>query len=239
MFFVWNLSIARADGQVDDLADLELLRNLAGVGSLNLAGGDAVLLGNGAEGVTRGNGVLAVGARAALADGNDGLVAGEDGVEVGEPALVGVLEGGELEVKVVCDESEGVIGEDLVGGRVDGQTLDAVLGASCLDSVGNAAVRVDGSSAVGWDSDDLAGEDEIGVGDVVDCGDVASTGTELVGNGRQGVTSDDSVVLEREGLARDIGERALAVLVLLVRQGGDGSGQDGDNSEKSGLHFEK
>lgn len=210
MFFVWNLSVARALGAVDDLADLELLRDLARVGSLNLTDADASFLGNGAEGVARDDGVLVVGARAALADGNDGGVTGEDGVKASKPALVGVLKGVELEVKVVGDESESVLGNDLVDRRVDGQTLDAVLSASWLESVGKAACLVDGSSAVGWDSDFLAGEDLVGVADVVDCDDVAGTGTELVGNGCEGVTRDDSVVLEREGLARDVGERALA-----------------------------
>lgn len=199
-----------------------MLGNLAGVGSLDLTDGDAALLSNSAEGVTRDDGVVAVGARAALADGDDGRVAGEDGIEAGEPALVGVLEGVELEVEVVGDESESVLGDDLVDGRVDGQTLDAVLSASGLDSVGKAAGLVDGSSAVGWDSDDLAGVDEVGVGNVVDCDDVAGTGTELVGNGCQGITGNDGVVLKREGLARDIGERALACWLSVIYNIKDG-----------------
>lgn len=96
MFFVWNLSNAGTLGAVDDLADLEVLGDLARVGSLNLTDGDACTLGNGAEGVARDDGVLVVGARAALADRDDSVVAGEDGVEASKPALVGVLEGVEL-----------------------------------------------------------------------------------------------------------------------------------------------
>ena len=165
---------------------------MARVGSLDLTDGDTSILDKAAESITRLDSVLAVGARAARADRDVGLVAGEDAVEAGEPAGVGGLEGIKLKVEVVGDESKGVVGDDLVlRVAVGGHTLDAVLGTGGLErggSCGKAAGLVDGTRAVGWDDKPLADIDEVGVADVVVLGNVAGTRIVLVGDGGQGIT---------------------------------------------------
>jgi len=114
----WRLCDALALGDVDDLANLELLGDLVGVGSLNLSDGDASLGSKGAEGVTADDSVLSVGARAALADWDVDLLADRDVVRVGDLS-VGSLEGSKGDVEVVGNEEKGVVGNDEVGRGVD------------------------------------------------------------------------------------------------------------------------
>lgn len=206
-----RLSNARAHRAVDDLADLEFLGDLAGVGSLNLANSDASGVGNLAEGITRLDGVVLVGARAARADGNVGLVAGEDLVEAGKPALVGILEGLEGNVEVVGDKGEGVPGEDLVLGWADGETPNTGAVAVLRDLLRKTAGLVGGLCAVAWDDEELIGVDEVGVGDVVVLGNVARASGVGVRNASQSVTSLNIVGRGIPRAARKLSIRTLAL----------------------------
>jgi hypothetical protein len=210
-----HLSDACALGDIDDLANLEVRRDLAGVGSLNLTDGDASLGSKGTESVTRDDGVLVVGARAARADRDDGCVASEDGIKALEPVLVGFLEDVELKVEVVGDEGERILREDNVYRGVDGKTPSAVLGASWLDKVLKAAGLVGCFCAVGWDDEEITDINEVRVGNVVVLGNVACTRLELVGNGGQGITSDNSVVASIPGATGHLSIRTVAFNALV------------------------
>jgi len=114
----WRLCDALALGNVDDLANLERLGNLVGVGSLNLSDGDASLGSKGAECVTTDDSVLGVGARAALADWDVDLLADRDVVKVGDLSI-GALQGVKGDVEVVGNEEKSVVGDDEVGRGVN------------------------------------------------------------------------------------------------------------------------
>ena len=122
------------------------------------------------------------------ADGDVDEFAREDEVDVLD-LLVGADEGVEGDVVVGGDVGEGVAALDDVTAV---NSYGAGGGGKRL-GVGDAGGVVRGG-ALGWDGEDLARLDEVGVGDVVVAGDVADAGVVLGGEGAEGVTGDDGVV---------------------------------------------
>jgi hypothetical protein len=181
--------------QKDLLANSELGRVDAGVNTLNVANSSADLVSEVEEGVAALDVVSLNKTLRASADGDVDELAGEDEVDVGD-LLVDGDEGGEGDVVVCGDEGEGVAALDDVRG-VDG---DGAGGGGLGRGLGDAGGVV-GGGALGRDHEDLAGDDEVGVGDVVVAGDVADAGLVLLGDGAEGVAGDDGVVGRGGGAA--------------------------------------
>lgn len=184
--------------QKDLLANSELGRVDARVNTLNVADSSADLVSEVEEGVAALDVVSLDQALRASADGDVDELAGEDEVDVGD-LLVGGDEGGEGDVVVCGNEGQRVAALDDVRG-VDG---DSAGGGGLGGGRGDAGLVVRGGAG-GGDDEDLAGHDEVGVGDVVVVGDVADAGLVLLGNGGEGVAGDDGVVGSAGGAAGEL-----------------------------------
>lgn len=106
--------------------------------------------------------------------------------EEGVDTLVGSEQGVDVEAEVAGDDEEGVALLDGVGG---GAALDAGGGAGLGQAGG-----VVGVADVGGDLEDLAEEDEVGVLEAVELGDVADAGAQLLRDDGEGVAGDNGVV---------------------------------------------
>ena len=184
--------------QKDLLANSELGRVDAGVNTLDVADGGADLVSEVEEGVTALDVVSLNKTLRASADRDVDELAGEDEVDVGD-LLVDGDEGGEGDGVVCGDEGQGVAALDDVRG-VDG---DGAGGGRLGGGRGDAGLVVRGGAG-GGDDEDLAGHDEVGVGDVVVAGDVANSRLVLVGDGGEGVAGDDGVVGSAGGAAGEL-----------------------------------
>jgi hypothetical protein len=181
--------------QKDLLANSKLSGVDGGVNAFDVANSGARLASQIEESVAALDVVSLDQALRASADGDVDELAGEDEVDVGD-LLVDGDEGGEGDVVVCGDEGEGVAALDDVRG-VDG---DGAGGGGLGRGRGDAGGVVRGS-ALGRDDEDLAGDDQVGVGDVVVAGDVADAGLVLLGDGAEGVAGDDGVVGRGGGAA--------------------------------------
>jgi hypothetical protein len=174
--------------QKDLLVNSKLGRVDGGVDALDVADSGAGLASKIEESVAALDVVSLDEALRTGADGDVDELAGEDEVDVLD-LLVDGDEGGEGDVVVCGDEGQGVAALDDVG-RVDG---DGAGGGGLRSGLGDAGGVVRGG-ALGRDHEDLAGLDEVGVGDVVVAGDVADAGLVLLGQGGEGVAGHDGVV---------------------------------------------
>jgi hypothetical protein len=183
--------------QKDLLANSKLSGVDGGVNAFDVANSGARLASQIEESVAALDVVSLDQALRASADGDVDELAGEDEVDVGD-LLVDGDEGGEGDVVVCGDEGEGVAALDDVRG-VDGHGAG---GGGLGRGRGDAGGVVRGG-ALGRDHEDLAGDDEVGVGDVVVAGDVADAGLVLVGQGAEGVAGHDGDVGSTGGAARE------------------------------------
>ena len=180
-----NLAMVR---QKNLLANSKLSRVDGRVNTLDVANSSAGLASQIEESVAALDVVSLDQALRTSADGDVDEFAREDEVDVLD-LLVGADEGVEGDVVVGGDVGEGIAALDDVA-AVD--SYGAGGGGKWL-GVGDAGGVVRGG-ALGWDREDLARLDEVGVGDVVVAGDVADAGVVLGGEGAEGVTGDDGVV---------------------------------------------
>lgn len=182
-------------GQKDGLADSELSRIDVGIDALNVTHSSAVLRSQIEENIAALDGVGLNQALRTRTNGNVDQLAGEDEIDVLD-LLVGVDEGVESDVVVAGDVGQSVAALDDVG-RTDGKSAGS---GGCWGGLREAGGAV-GSGAAGWDLQRLAGDDEIGVGDVVETGDVADAGVELGGEASESVTCHSGVINRRVGTA--------------------------------------
>ena len=186
-------------GKEDGLVDSELSRVDIKVNALDVADGGAVAGGEVEEEVTALDGVCADGALGAGADRNVNELVGEDKVDVGD-LLVGGDEAGEGDLVVGGDVGEGVAALDDVGGAGGGST-GSVGGGSRRRKAGGVV----GSGAAGGNAEFLAGGDQVGVGDVVEAGDVADSRVVEGGEAAESLTGHDGVGDGGVGTARKSG----------------------------------
>ena len=174
-------------GNEDGLADSDLGRVDVKVDALDVADRGVVLLGQVEEEVAALDGVGLDKALGAGADGDVNELVGEDEVDVLD-LLVGSDEAGERDLVVGGDVGEGVAAPDDVGGAGGGGT-GGVGGGSRRRKAGGVV----GSGASGGDTELLAGSDQVGVGDVVEAGDVADARVVECGEAAEGLTGHDGV----------------------------------------------
>ena len=183
--------------QKDLLTNSKLSRVDGGVNALDVADSGARLASQIEESVAALDVVSLDQALRTSADGNVDEFAREDQVDV-----LDLLVGGD----------KGVEGDIVVGGDV-GQSVTALHDVATADrdraggggqgrGIGDAGGVVRGG-ALGRDLEDLARLDEVGVGDVVEAGDVADTGVVLFGEGAEGVAGHDGVAHGGVGTARE------------------------------------
>lgn len=186
-------------GDEDGLANGNLGRVDIKVDALDVADRGVVLLSQVEEKVTTLDGVGLDEALGAGADGDVDKLVGEDKVDVLD-LLVGSDEAGEGDLVVGGDVGESVTATDDVGGAGSGGTG----GVGC-GSRRRKAGGVIGSSASGGDAELLAGSDQVGVGNVVEAGDVADARVVEGGEATEGLAGHDGVGDGGIGTARECG----------------------------------
>ena len=186
-------------GNKDSLADSDLGGVDVKVDALDVTDGGLVLGSQVEEEVTALDGVGLDEALGAGADGNVDDLVGEDEVDVGD-LLVGGDEAGKGDLVVGGNVGEGVTAADDVGGA-GGNGAGGVDGGSR----GRKAGGVVGSGAAGGDAELLAGSDQVGVGDVVEAGDVADARVVECGEAAESLTGHDGVGDSGVGAAGESG----------------------------------
>lgn len=182
-------------GQKNGLADGKLSRVDVGIDALNVTHSSAVLRSQVEENITALDVVGLDQALRARTNGDVDQLVGEDEIDVLD-LLVGVDESVESDVVVASDIRESVAALDDVG-RADGESAGS---GGCWGGLGEAGGVVRGGAA-GWDLQRLAGDDEVGVGDVVETGDVADAGVEFGGEASESVPCHSAVFNRGVGAA--------------------------------------
>jgi hypothetical protein len=174
-------------GNEDGLADSDLGRVDVKVDALDIADRGLVLGSQVEEEVATLDGVGLDEALGAGADGDVDELVGEDEVDVLD-LLVGGDEAGEGDLVVGGDVGEGVAAADDVG-RAGSDSAGGVDSGSRRRKAGGVV----GSGAAGGNAELLAGSDQVGVGDVVEAGDVADARVVESGEAAEGLTGHDGV----------------------------------------------
>lgn len=180
-----NLAVGR---QKDLLTDGKLSRVDSRVNALDVADSGTGLAGQIEESVAALDVVSLDKALGSSADRDVDEFARVDQVDVLD-LLVGGDEGVKGDVVVCGDQAQGVAALDDVAG-VDG---DGAGGGGRWGGLGEARGVV-GGGALGRDLDDLTGDHQVGVFDVVEAGNVADARLVLLGQGAEGVARNDGVV---------------------------------------------